>query len=164
MKIRPVVFTALLIATISAQAGQWRYQDDMDQMTGKASHIASIDSNNSLDLSSPYSGQNNGHLFVRKHPKYGTDVIFSIDKGQLLCRTYDPCDISVKFDGKAPMKFKGVPPADHDSTTAFLSSPLKFIANARKAKKILVQVTIYRSGSPILEFTSPVELVWTAGK
>lgn len=153
---------ALLIGLLPAFAlgGQWRYQDAVDQMTGKTASYASLKSDNSLSLSSPYDGVNFGTLHVRKHPKYGTDVFVKIEKGQILCRSYDPCRIAVKFDNAAPRAFEGLSAADNSTETVFLESTGKFIAAAKKAKKILIQIPLHRGGEQVLEFTTPVELVW----
>lgn len=155
--------TVLLLGLLPALAigGQWRYQDDVDQMTGKTASYASIKSDNSLSLRSPYAGTNFATLSVRKHPKYGTDVILSIDKGQILCRSsYDPCRIAVKFDNAPPRTFEGLPSADNSSETVFIGAASKFIASAKKAKTILIQIPLYQAGEQVLEFTTPVELVW----
>lgn len=153
---------ALMSIALTSTSGQWRYHDEKDPMTGKTASNATIESDNSLSLNFPYQGRNKGTLHVRKHPQYGTDVLLQIDKGQLLCHSYDPCTIKVRFDDKPAINFQGTPPADHDSTVAFLSPAGKFIALAKKSTQILVQATIYQAGNQVLTFKSPVELIWTS--
>lgn len=153
-----------LLATVSTHAGQWQYVDEADKMTGKGQHRATLESDNSLSFSSPYAGKNYGNIMVRKHPQYGLDVMVGIEKGQILCHSYDPCLISVKFDNRPPIKFRGTPPADHSSTIVFLSPEAKFISEASKAKTILVQLNVFKQGNPVLEFSSPTPLAWKPGK
>jgi hypothetical protein len=136
----------------------WDYETDQDKMTGKKTVMATMASTNSLALDFPYKGENHGHLMVRQHPQYGLGVVFSVDKGQILCRLSE-CEISVRFDESPPMKFSADPPADHSSNHVFLRDRTRFINAAKKAKKILIQVTMHTNGAPILEFaTAP--LVW----
>lgn len=150
----------LALVSMAASAGQWRYQDEADKMTGKMASYATLLSDNSLALGFPYQGVNHGTLTVRRHPKYGLDVLVSVDKGQILCRSYDGCAISVRFDAGQPQRFSAVGSADHSSEVVFITNRSRFIASARKARKILVQLPMYQSGEQVLEFSSPVELVW----
>jgi hypothetical protein len=165
MKLRNLVFSAItLLAITKAVAGTWIYHNQADAMSGKSTHQAQLVSDNTLALAFPYGGQNNGMLIIRKHPKWGTDVIFQLQKGQLMCRSYRPCNISVKFDNKAPKVFKGAPAEDNDSTLAFLTPTKTFIAEASKASRILVEITLFKQGTHVLEFTSPVLLTWKPPK
>lgn len=151
---------ALLLLPLLAQAAQWRYQNYTDKMTGKTASEAVVVSDNSLSLSSPYSGRNHGAIVVRRHPKYGVDVLVTVDKGQLLCRPHGQCVILIRFDDGKPQRFTVVEPADYSSETLFLTNRSRFIAQAKKARRILVQVPMYQEGEQVLEFLVPVELVW----
>ncbi|AVQ80897.1 MULTISPECIES: hypothetical protein [unclassified Variovorax] len=151
---------ALLAAACSmAHAVGWNYDSSTDKMTGKKSASAQTVSDNSLSFGFPYQGVNRGNLIVRQHPQYGLDVLITIDKGQMLCSSYD-CKVSIKFDDAPPVKFSGSGPADHSSQTIFIEGAAKFIASAKKAKKILVQFNAYQNGAPVLEFSTPQPLDW----
>lgn len=149
----------LLAACSAAHAVGWNYEESTDKMTGKKSARAQTVSDNSLDFSFPYQGKNRGYITVRQHPQHGLDVLISIDKGQMLCSSYD-CKVSIKFDDGPPVRFGGSEPADHSSETIFLQGANKFIASAKKAKKILVQFNAFQNGSPVLEFSTPQSLDW----
>jgi hypothetical protein len=155
-------YFCLLGAFVSSSAfcGQWRYESSVDKMTGKKSESAMVISDNSLSLQMPYAGNNHGTLIVRRHPTYGLDVIVTVDKGQILCRSYDGCKISLKFDEGKPQRFAASPAADHSSEVVFIDDKKRFITSAKKAKQILVQFPMYQAGEPVLEFSVPVELVW----
>lgn len=151
---------ALLAAACSmAHAVGWNYDSSTDKMTGKKSASAQTVSDNSLSFGFPYQGVNRGNLIVRQHPQYGLDVLITIDKGQMLCSSYD-CKVSIKFDDAPPVKFSGSGLADHSSQTIFIEGAAKFIASAKKAKKILVQFNAYQNGAPVLEFSTPQPLDW----
>lgn len=152
----PVPVPAPIVATPTSA---WDYKSSTDQMTGKKSAQAIMVSDNELDLDFPYTGSQRGMLIVRRHPQYGLDVIVAIQKGQILCHSYD-CKISVKFDDAAPIRIGGTEPADNSSTSVFLDGPERFITLAKKAKRILVQINLFQNGAKVLEFSSPVPLEW----
>lgn len=150
----PVFFAAC------AAHADWSYDESTDKMSGKISKSASMISDNSLSLDFPYSGKNYALLTVRQHPQYGLDVILRIQKGQILCSSYGGCPIQVKFDDAPPIRFSGTGSADHDSKIIFFQGANKFINQASKAKKILVQVNLYQAGAPVLEFSTKDPLKW----
>lgn len=154
-----IVTMAGLLMCLGANA-DWQYVSDTDTMTGKPTKIAMIESVNSLALGSPYKGENRGGLAVRQTPKQGLNVIFKIDKGQLICDSYHGCQISVRFDDAPPVRFTAGGTTDHSSTTLFIHNERKFVAAAAKAKRILVQVVIYQAGQNILEFKTAKPLEW----
>ena len=149
----------LMLAASHANA-VWVYSEDSDKMTSKQTSTATIKSANSLQLDFPYKGANYGEITVRQHPSYGLDVIISIDKGQILCRSYDNCPIEIRFDEKPPIRFSGNGAADNSSNVVFVSNEQRFISAAKTAKRILVRMNIYQAGAPVLEFNTPFPLVW----
>lgn len=153
------IILASLLALIPVVAQAWTYETETDKMTGSKFRYASMSSQNSLRLEFPYAGINYAHLYVRRLGTGNTDVFFTIDKGQLLCNVYE-CPVRIRFDDKPPMSFTGTGPADHSSDTIFLSNPARFLAEAQKAKKILIQANIYQAGAPVLEFLPKDKLEW----
>lgn len=139
----------------------WEYASAHDRMTDKSRAIASITSDNSMALEFPYNGENRGTLTVRAAKEGGVDVMFSITKGQTMCRSYEySCVINVRFDDSPTIRFLGIGPSDLSTETAFLNQPQRFLIEAKKAKRIRVSMEIFKSGSQLLEFTPPTPLVW----
>lgn len=163
-KALPALVATLLLFCAAGPAAAWNYGASTDQMTDAKTVHASMRSKNSLSLPFPYAGPNHGVLFVRQHPKYGLDVIVSVNKGQILCRSYDGCTVSVRFDSAKPAAFSASPSADHGSDTIFIRNSRRFIESARRAKRILVQMTMYQAGEQVLEFESGAPLVWPPPK
>lgn len=157
---RKLFAIAALTVCAAAHAAGWEYSESTDKMSGKKSVKAVVVSDNSLNLGFPYAGENRASLLVRNHAQHGIGVVLHIAKGQLLCSDYSGCSINVRFDDRPQMKFSGAPSADHDSTTMFFNNEKRFIAEAIKAKKILIQPSVYQNGEPILEFTVPQPLEW----
>lgn len=155
---------AVLLTISTYASADWKYQNDLDKMTGKAEKYAIATSSNSLSLAFPYAGANKGRIYVQKHPQNGTNVYLIIDKGQILCSAVTKCTVQIRFDDDQPITFKGGGAADHDSRVVFILDSKRFIARATKAKKILAQINLYQNGNQVLEFSTAEPLVWDAPK
>ncbi len=131
---------------------QWQYAAREDPMTGGTTRHAYVLSSNTVNFSSPYSGEQHGRLSLRIDPRHGRDVIFSIEQGQLLCRSYEDCEVLIRFDEGKPERFSGVGPADNSTETVFIRNYDKFVAKLRKSKTIRISLNIYQQGAPIFEF------------
>ena len=121
-------------------------------MTGGTTRLAYVLSTNTVSFGSPYSGPQHGRLHLRTDPKYGRDVVFSIERGQLLCRSYEDCVVLVRFDEGKPEQFSAVGPADNSSDTVFIRNYDRFLGKLRKAKVVRLSINIYQEGAPIFEF------------
>lgn len=65
----------------------------------------------------------------------------------------------VKFDDAKPVRFTAVGPADYSSDTLFIRNTSRFVASARKAKKVQIEATFYQDGDRQFEF--PIQnLAW----
>jgi hypothetical protein len=160
---RRAALTSLTLLGAVAHAGAWDYQTKDDKMTGKVTKFASVTSDNKLDLRFPYQSEKNyGDLYVRQ--KAGrTDVYVTIEKGQILCPGYgDGCTVTVRFDNYTPARFSAIGPSDHGSTSFLIRDSARFVAAAKKARKILVQFTMFQSGQQVLEFSPGTPLEWAA--
>ena len=143
------------------KAKAWAYQSQNDPMTSKPTHTADLRSSNSLTLEAPYSGSNFGNLQIRKKSGKAEEVLFSIEKGQTLCKSYAAdCKVMVRFDDAKPVAFSGQNPSDGSSNYVFLSPASRLITEARTAKRIKVSLDIYHNGTQIVEFSSAPPLAW----
>jgi len=131
---------------------QWTYDVREDKMTGGATRHAYVLSTNTVNFGSPYAGAQHGRLSLRIDPKYGRDVIFSIERGQLLCRSYEDCDILVRYDEGKPERFSAVGPADNSSETVFIRNYDRFLGKLRKAQIVRISLNVYQEGAPVFEF------------
>lgn len=131
---------------------EWAYHSLTDAVSGKESKQASITSNNSFELDFPYQGGTTANIIIRNHPRYGKDVIFTISKGQLLCNSYDGCEVSVRFDDKKPFKVHALEPEDNSSETLFLSGYNKLLKEIRNSKTMIIEATFFQNGARAFEF------------
>ncbi len=129
----------------------WYYGNSQDSMTSKNIKSASIDSINTIFFDFPYSGAQNATLQLRNHPRFGKDVILSIEKGQFLCR-FDGCNVLIRFDEEKPINFSANEPSDNSTTYIFINGYDKFINKMQKAKKVRIAAEFYQSGTKTLEF------------
>jgi len=154
----PVAETAASAAPVAAPseavpAGQqWTYLVNEEQMTGGMRKTASVSSTNTVEFGFPYAGSQNGHLTLRTDPRYGKDVIFRIEQGQILCTSYDGCTVQVRFDDEKPLNFSASAAADHSSETVFIDDYARFLAKMKKAKRVRLSLNIYQNGRPVFDF------------
>lgn len=98
-------------------------------------------------------GAQRATLILRKHPRYGKDVILTIERGQFLC-SFDGCNVMVKFDEHKPLRFSASEPSDHSTTVIFINDYAGFVARAKKSKKIYIEAQFFQEGARVFEFTS----------
>lgn len=129
----------------------WSYSLTEDKMEGESIYFARTDSLNTATFGFPYSGAQHATLTLRTHPRYGKDLIFSIERGQFLCG-YNNCTVLVKFDDKKATTFSASEPADHSTTTLFINNYSAFAGEMLKAKKVRIQAQFYQEGNHTFEF------------
>lgn len=133
-------------------AAKWRYSQDTDEMTGKTSYFAVLESENIVTFQFPYAGPQHGRLMVREDPQFGFDVMFAIERGQLLCNSWDGCSVGVRIDEAAPTKWSATPAADHSSETLFFSRDRALYEQIRKSKRVIIQPEVFQQGNPTFTF------------
>ena len=155
----------IAISLICKGAGaEWNYVSDTDTMTGKPMNAALLRSSNSLSLGSPYNGENYGTLLVAKDKQIGFAFGLSVEKGQIICDAYRGCAVAFRFDDAPPTTFRAVTTKDYSTKNLAFRDGRRFVAAAAKAKKILVQITMYQEGAQVLEFNTTKPLEWKATK
>jgi hypothetical protein len=115
-------------------------------------HHATALSSNTVNFGFPYGGAQHGTLFLRTHPKYGKDVVLSIEKGQFLVRSYEDSKALVRFDDGEPITYNVVGAEDHSTTSVFFRDYQGFVSRMLKAKRVRISVPVYQQGSPVFEF------------
>jgi hypothetical protein len=164
MKLLRTLPLVLPLVSSLCYAGSWVTNEAIDKMDSSKTITSAIRSDNSLALRFPYAGENRGQIIVRNRKSDGLNVMVTVDKGQLVCRYGDDCTVTIRFDEAPPVRFTAAKPADHSSTVLFLNNEKRFVEQAVKAKRILVSLEMYQSGTQILEFETATPLVWEAPK
>lgn len=140
------------ILTTKEPKTAWSYRESEYDMGKGRVYQAINQSTNTANFSFPYSGAQHATLILRTHPKHGKDLIFQIEKGQILSSSYDGSKVLVRFDDGEPVKFKVMPPADHGSTSVFIQDYYGFVKKMLKAKRVRISANVYKEGSPMFEF------------
>lgn len=131
---------------------KWTYSSYQDAMTSRTTFIARINSENSVNFGFPYEGTQKGLLTLRKNAKHGYDAYFSVEKGQILCRSYDGCTIRVRFDENEAQNYSATEPSDSSTTTIFINNFDRFYSKLKNAKVVRIQVPFYQEGERVFEF------------
>jgi hypothetical protein len=130
---------------------QWMYNSYQDDMSSKSILTATVASTNTFEFDFPYQGAQHATLRLRKHPRWGNDVILSIEKGQILCHTYE-CPVRVRFDEAPPQTFNGNEPDDNSSEYVFIPGYAGFIKKLKHAKRVRIEVNIFQEGNLVADF------------
>jgi hypothetical protein len=139
-------------AARQADAAKWTYSSSTDPMASRPSRTATISSENTVNFSFPYEGEQHATLMLRNHPSYGRDVILYIREGQIMCSSYSECSVRVRFDDGPAERWTGVGPADASSTAVFIRNYARFVQRMRNASVVRIEIPVYHQGSPTFEF------------
>lgn len=131
---------------------QWNYYSNQDDMGKGVAHFASVESTNTVDFDFPYAGPQHATLTLRSHPRYGKDVILSIERGQFLCNSYQGCAVLVRFDDDKALRYSATGPSDNSTTTIFIHDYSRFVKAMSKAKRMRISAEFFQQGAPILDF------------
>jgi hypothetical protein len=143
----------------AAPKESWNYGQTTDQMTGKVTQWACLDSEDQLQFGFPYEGGTTGTICLRKGRQL--DAYFKIDKGQIVCGV-EGCEASLKVDGAEPITLSGSESSDGDPKFVFFDSYSHVLAIAKKAKQIKVEALYYQEGRQTLTFepSQPLDPKW----
>jgi zinc-ribbon domain len=130
---------------------KWDYQDSEDEMGRGKIKTALVNSLNQIEFDFPYKRPQRATLRLRRHPKYGRDVILQIERGQFLCGI-GGCNVQVRFGSKKPVAFSASEPADHRTTALFINNHDSFVASTRKVEKVYIEAQFFREGNRVFEF------------
>ena len=131
---------------------QWDYHQDKDKMGKGTAYFASVLSNNTVNFGFPYSGPQHGTLTLRTHPRYGKDVILSIERGQFLCTSFEDCTVLIRFDDDAASRYYAIGAADNSTETIFIRGYSRLLSHMEKSKRVRISANVYQEGAPVFEF------------
>lgn len=148
----PVALPAPVPPPAAAARTSWRYSKEADPMSSETSYFATVVSTNEVEFGFPYGGSQNAYLTLRTHPRHGKDVIFRIERGQILCPSYEGCTVLVRFDEEPATKYSATGAADNSTETLFLQNYGRFAEKVLNSKRVRISAEIYQQGSPVFEF------------
>lgn len=137
----------------SANLQNFREYEATDKISGQVAKYIEIDSDNEIDFDFPYQGAQHATLTLRKHPRLGNDIMISIEKGQILCDTFDGCNIAIRFSDSKNEKYSAAGPSDNSSTIIFIKNYKRFIKHLKQSETVYVELPFFQEGARTLEFT-----------
>lgn len=135
-----------------ADIERWHYVQEPDAMSNGKTYGAAIRSANTVSFDFPYDGAQHATLILRTHPRYGKQVILTIERGQFLCPSYEGCTVLVRFDDGKAARFAAGGADDNSTTALFIRNYSQFVARMEKAKRVRISVNVYREGAPVFDF------------
>ena len=132
---------------VKAEDSKWKYDQDKDDLRNATTYMAELTSNNMIDFGFPYNSSSM-YLALRKDPKYGNDVIFSVN-GQFNSCIIDSCKITVKFDDGKLESYRMAGSSSGNNGMLFIESPKAtktFVDKLKKSKKLIVEGHFYNYG------------------
>jgi hypothetical protein len=121
-------------------------------MGGGTAHTASVLSSNSVEFGFPYAGIQHASLSLRDHPRYGKDVIFLIERGQLMCSPLNGCAVTVRFDEGGPEIYRATSAADRSRNVVFINDHQRFVSKLSGSRRARITMEVFREGAPMFEF------------
>lgn len=131
--------------TAAEAASKWEYANTKDEMRGTTAKLASVTSDNVVNLDFPY-GEVHGILWVRHRAEDGLNVAFQVENGQVLCNSFSDDYVSMKFDNGPVQKFRCTGTSDGSSDTAFIEDESRVLAALKHAKRTVVEAEFYQQG------------------
>lgn len=131
----------------------WRYTSEVDAMTDKETRTACVTSTDEVELKWPYKAVT-AELCLRDSPKFGKEAYMALNgDGQILCRSYEPCAITVRFGDKPMQKLSGIGAADGSTNIVFVRDrALVDRALAANPDVTRIEVDYYQAGRQALAF------------
>lgn len=137
----------------------WCIQTSVDDISGKPVLTATLASATTLNFAFPYQGEQRARITVRKHPRFGHDVILSLEKGQIPCTLGCTTTVRIGETGNA-RSWRMSAPSDHNATNVFFQRSEEFERLARGAREIAIEFTAFQEGNPSVIFRPMNDLVW----
>lgn len=152
--------TSTSSSTSSQEDSKYTYSEKVDEMTDGKVKLASITSDNTIELEFPY-GDCALTYTIRKSSKGDNDVFLRISSGQFIGNEFTGDNyVMVRFDSLPATKYFFVNASDGSTDVVFLKNVKDFIAKAKQAKEVKIEATLFDAGSRLFRFSTPQPLVW----
>lgn len=133
-------------------SSNWEYDESEDEMRGETSYFASNESINTVELQFPYQGGTRLNIVLRDNAKYGEDIMFLINKGQIFC-SYQDCHVNIKFDNGEVQRYETSRAEGGSSEVLFLTNNISgFVERLKKSENVTIEVNFYNHGAEQFKF------------
>lgn len=147
-----LLFTMIMFAApMLADAATWSLKTTKDRLTDRPIVTYTAMSDNAFNFAFPYRGATRAQLAIRSKGNDDIDVVFLIERGQLMHDIRDG-EIRVRFDDGEVEVFSTSPSTSRDSHITFLGGEPRFVERAIKAKRIRVEFAAFSNGTHVADF------------
>ncbi|MCE1274686.1 MAG: hypothetical protein LWW75_09225 [Chlorobiales bacterium] len=129
----------------------WNYSVSTDKMSSKDVRLASVESSNTVSFDFPYQGEQRARLQLRRHPRFGNDVMLLVQRGQFHIG-YNGTPVLVRFDDSAATRFTAYDSDDQDKTVIFIDGYKRFTEKMKGASIVRIEAPFYQEGNRVFEF------------
>lgn len=168
--VNPAAAPAAAAAAHAPPTQSWKVAERRDDMRGTRWWAATLRSANEVFLDFPYHGGSHAELVLIRNPSYSADneaLRVWLSKGQISCHEpgapINVCSVAVRFDDGPVMKVTGrkrdAGTQDMLELDTYPGGPSSLIAQIEKAKRMVVELPLYRAGDRQFTFNVP-ELRW----
>ena len=138
------------VGTLRGPSSHWKYEDSNDKMRGTSTHIARLESRNSLTFDFPYRG-GTATLMLRNRAEDGLKVMLSVE-GQFLCDSNSGDSVAVKFDSGSIQQFACSEPDSGNPGLLFIDGAEDFVTALSTARTLTIEANFYQEGPRQMEF------------
>lgn len=129
----------------------WASSFYVDEMSGDTTFVKSVQSENTINFSFPYTGGSTFELIVRQKKGKDPEILLSTDNGQFMY-SFSSDYLRVKFDENEPFNVTYNTPSDGSATVIFLKSTSRLIKELKKAQKVKIEAPFFQDGRQVIEF------------
>jgi hypothetical protein len=148
----PLRDTLAVEEALGASRAKWAYNRSTDLETSINVYHAMIESENLINLSAPYDGEQRGQLYFRTHPRYGRQIYLQLERGSLVCPTFGGCTVGVQFDDEPQIQWEATRTGDLSPQMVFLLEHDAFIQRVLEANTLRIQPIAFPNERPVFEF------------
>lgn len=152
-----VAADAAAVREPAAPVSRWTYDEDRDEMRETSTKFASINSQNDVGVTWPYT-PGPARMTLRQRSTDGLSVMVNIE-GQFICRSYQGDTVAVKFDDGPIQQYRCNEPEGGSPGLMFIQPERRFVTALQAAKRVVIELPVYETGPQQMVFN--VEgLVW----
>ena len=146
MRAMEKALVVLLSLSPMSSFADWAYSEHVDEMRGEKAVSATISSEKPI---SPQISQ--AKLTITSvRSASGNAFFLDLENAQFSCSP-PLCDVSMKFDNGKVLELKAAPGKDSNNTL-YVQGPNQFVATAKLASRLIVEVPVYKQGKSQFKF------------
>ena len=141
-----VILKGLVKEWVKPPSGDWQFVNDEDEMTGKVSKYAILESNNVVEFDPPYDGGSTGMIMLDEKGV----AILTISNGQFMVPS-EYVSWRFKFDNSAPINMIVRQSRERSDAVIINNSP-RFINKLKESSSLMIEARFYQEGNRMLKF------------